>query len=60
MMAIDVDCPTKQDEVETDSDSGNIQAPSEKKKAKPWTSREMEEAEPYPLPEVPDGERPNE
>lgn len=32
----------------------NVQSPDrEEKKEKPWTKREMEEAEPYPLPELP-------
>ena len=35
--------------------SGNIRS-RDKKKPEEWTDNEMNEAEPYPLPEIPDDE----
>jgi ABC-type uncharacterized transport system involved in gliding motility auxiliary subunit len=47
--------PNTELNVERHCESGNIQAPAEEaKEARPWTDREMAEAEPYPLPEVSD------
>lgn len=36
-----------------DEDNGN-QRSEERSPARPWTREEMDDAEPYPLPEVPD------
>ena len=38
------------------SDKDNVGSEVDKEKARPWTKREMEEAEPLPLPTVDDDE----
>jgi hypothetical protein len=57
MVAENADKDNQQDSSKSERKTkfmGNIQSPAQKKKGKTWTTREMEEAKPYPLPELPE------